>query len=54
MEFHRKQKKLMNEIDYLEVIVNTLDSEADNLKLLLDNIEDQVQRVTNSHVNVNQ
>ena len=37
--FYRKQKKFMNEIDYLEVIVNTLDTEADNLSTLLDVIE---------------
>lgn len=46
MEFHRKQKKLINEIDYLEVIVNTLDSEADNLKLLLDNIESHLPNIS--------
>jgi hypothetical protein len=42
MDFYRKQKKIMNEIDYLEVIVNTLDTEADNLLSLLDNIENKI------------
>jgi hypothetical protein len=39
MEFFKKEKRLMNEIDYLEVIVNTLGSEADNLISQLDQIE---------------
>jgi hypothetical protein len=48
MDFYRKQKKLISEIDYLEVIVNTLDSEADNLISLLDNIENKVQNKNTS------
>ncbi len=39
MDFYTKQKKFMNEIDYLEVIVNTLDTEANNVSTLLDVIE---------------
>ena len=42
MEFHRKQKKFMSETDYLEVIVNTLNSEADNLISYMDNIESKL------------
>jgi peptidoglycan hydrolase CwlO-like protein len=39
LEFKKKQKKLMNEVDYLEVIVNSLNQEADNLTALIDKIE---------------
>ena len=42
MEFHRKQKKFISETDHLEVIVNTLNSEADNLINYMDNIESKL------------
>jgi hypothetical protein len=47
MEFYRKQKKLMTEVDYLEVVVNTLGSEADNLESYLDNLENQLKELEN-------
>ena len=42
LEFNKKQIKLMNEVDYLEVVVNTLNTEADNLIALMDKIESKI------------
>ncbi len=55
-EFYRKQKRIMNEIDYLEVIVNTLSSEADNLNAYLDKLEkdlDIIEIESQEHFNNN-
>jgi hypothetical protein len=49
MEFYRKQKKLMTEVDYLEVVVNTLGVEADNLESYLDNLENQLKELENKN-----
>jgi hypothetical protein len=42
MEFYNKQKKFMREIDYLDIIVNSLNSEVDNLILHMDGIEQKL------------
>lgn len=49
LEFTKKQKKLMNEVDYLEVVVNTLNMEADNLIALMDKIEGKLNILENTN-----
>lgn len=39
IEFNNNKKKMMNEIDYIDVLVNALNTEADDLINQIDNIE---------------
>lgn len=42
VDFINKQKKIMNDVDYLDVIVNALNSEVDNLISSMDTIEEKL------------
>lgn len=39
IEFKNNKKKMINEIDYIDVLVNALNKEADDLMNQIDNIE---------------
>ena len=39
IEFNNNKKKMMNEIDYIDVLVNALNTEADDLINQIENIE---------------
>ena len=42
INFEKKKKKLLNEIDYLDVLVNTLNNEVDMLSAQVNKIQDKL------------
>ena len=42
VDFLNKQKKFMNDVDYLDVIVNAISSEVENLISSMDTLEEKL------------
>jgi hypothetical protein len=42
LDFHHKQQRFMKDIDYLEVVVNTLNTEVETLLKQMESIENKL------------
>jgi hypothetical protein len=46
IKFDKKKKNLLDDIDYLDVLVNTLNDEVN----IVSNQLDELERITNKHI----